>query len=114
MDAETLVYALTDRLPVMKEEKVGNMSAKVECKAVLDKLAAREKEVKVHTLGDTLSVLKGLQTLHTLSDTGAENQFESFGDKKVKVNAKALNYQMVDRQAKLKVGKLGDTSQHRK
>ena len=36
------------------------------------------------------------------------------GGKKVKVKGKALDYQMVSRQAKLKFGKLGDTSQHRK
>lgn len=33
VDAKTLMYALTDRLPVVEEEKVGNMPAKVECKA---------------------------------------------------------------------------------
>lgn len=67
VDAETLVYALTDRLSAMKEEKVGNVSAKVECKAVLNTLAARETEDKVHTLGNTLSELKHLEKLHTLS-----------------------------------------------
>ena len=36
--------ALIDRLPV-DEKKVGNMSANVECKAVLDTLGARETEV---------------------------------------------------------------------
>ena len=29
VDAETLIYALTDRLPVVEEEKVGIMPAKV-------------------------------------------------------------------------------------
>ena len=51
----------------MKEEKVGNVSVKVECKAVLNTLAARETEDKVHTLGNTLSELKHLEKLHTLS-----------------------------------------------
>ena len=84
VDAETLVYALTARLPVMKEEKVGNMSAKVECKAVLNTMAARETEDKVHKLGITLSELKGLETLHTLSYTVAENQVESFAKKRLR------------------------------
>lgn len=57
----------TDRLSAMKEEKVGNVSVKVECKAVLNTLAARETEDKVHTLGNTLSELKHLEKLHTLS-----------------------------------------------
>jgi len=78
--AKKLIYAPTDRLPVVEEEKVGNMPAKVECKAVLDKLADRETEVKVHTLGDTLSELKGVETLHTLKDTVAKNEVESLGD----------------------------------
>ena len=50
VDAETLIYALTDRLPLVEEEKVGNMPGKVECRAVLNTLAARETDVKVHTL----------------------------------------------------------------
>ena len=44
VDLKTLIYALIDRLPV-DEKKVGNMSAKVEFKAVLDTLGARETEV---------------------------------------------------------------------
>ena len=48
------LYALTNRLRVVKKEKVGNMLAKVECKAVFDRLAARETEVKAYTLGDAL------------------------------------------------------------
>ena len=58
VDAETLVYEVTDGLPVVEEEKVCNMPAKVECKAVLDTLAARETEVKVHTPCDKLSEVK--------------------------------------------------------
>ena len=85
--------------------------AKVKCKAVLDTLAARETEVKVDTLGNTVSELKGIETLDTLSDTVAENEVESLGNKQVKVNAKALDYQMGVRQAKVKVEKVGDTSQ---
>ena len=73
--------------------------ANVKCKAVLDTLAAREREVKVHTLGNTVSELKGIETLDTLSYTVAENEVESLGNKQVKVNAKALDYQMADRQA---------------
>ena len=86
--------------------------AKVKCKAVLDTLVATETEVKVHTLGNTVSDLTGIETLDTLSDTVAENEVESLGNKQVKVNAKALDYQMADRQAEAKVDKLGDTSQH--
>ena len=73
--------------------------ANVKCKAVLDTLVAREREVKVHTLGNTVSELKGIETLNTFSDTVAENEVESLGNKQVKVNAKALDYQMADRQA---------------
>ena len=72
--------------------------AKVKCKAVLDTLAARETDVKVHTLGNTVYGLKSIETLDTLSDTVAENEIESLGNKQVKVNAKALDYQMADRQ----------------
>jgi len=89
------------------------MPAKVESKAVLDKLADRETEVKVHTLGDTLSEQKGMETLHTLKDTVAENEFESLGDTQFEVSAKALDYQMVARKEEVKVEKLGDTSQRR-
>ena len=73
--------------------------ANVKCKAVLDTLAARETEVKVHTLGNTVSELKGIETLNTFSDTVAENEVESLGNKQVKVNANVLDYQMADRQA---------------
>ena len=61
-----------------------------------------------------MSELKGIETLDTLSDTVAEKAVESLGNKKVEVNAKALHYQMADRQAEVKVDKLGDTSQRRK
>ena len=70
----------------------------MKCKAVLDTLAARETDVKVHTLGNTVYGLKSIETLDTLSDTVAENEIESLGIKQVKVNAKALDYQMADRQ----------------
>ena len=78
VDAETLIYALTDRLPVVEKEKVGNIPAKMECKMVLNTLAARQTEVKVHTFGNTPSELKGMETLHTLKDTVAENEIQSF------------------------------------
>ena len=94
-------------------QKVGNTSAKVRNKAALDTLAARETEVKVHILGNTVSELKGIETLDTLSDTVADNEVKSLGGKQVKVNAKALDYQMVDRPAKVTVEKVGDTSQRR-
>ena len=77
VDAETLIYALTDRLPVLEEYKVGNMPVKVECKAVLNTLAARETEVKVHTFGNTLSEPKGMETLQILNNTVAENEIQS-------------------------------------
>ena len=92
MDGETLIYALADRLPVVEDEKVDNTSAKVEYKAVLGTLAAGETDVKVHTLGNTVYELKGIETLDTLSDTVAENAVESLGDKQVEVNVKALDY----------------------
>ena len=78
---------------------------------MLDILAARETEVKVHTLVNTVSELKGIKTLDTFRDTVAKKEVESLGDKQVKVNAKALDYQMGVRQAKVKVEKVGDTSQ---
>ena len=87
-----LIYALADRLPVVEDEKVSKTSAKMLCKAVLDTLAARETEVKAHTPVNTVSDLKGIETLDTLSDTVAENEVESLGDKEVEVNAKALDY----------------------
>ena len=40
-----LIYALADRLPLVEEEKDGNTPTKVEFKAVLHTLAARETEV---------------------------------------------------------------------
>ena len=46
-----------------------------------------------------MSELKGIETLNTFSDTVAENEVESLGNKPVKVNANALDYQMADRQA---------------
>ena len=69
-----LIYALAHRLSVVEEEKVGYMPAKVECKAVVDTLAARETEVKVRTLGNTLSELKSMKMLETLSKTVAINK----------------------------------------
>ena len=80
LDAETLICALADRLRVVEEELVGNTPTKVECKAVLERLAAKETEVKIQTLGYTLSELKGMEALHTLSDTVAANKVESPGD----------------------------------
>ena len=58
-----------------------------------------------------MSELKGIKTLDTFRDTVAKKEVESLGDKQVKVNAKALDYQMSVRQAKVKVEKVGDTSQ---
>ena len=116
VDGQTLCYTLAevdDREQVVDDEKVGETSAKVECKAVLDKMAARKTEVKVHTLVNTVSELRGIETLDTLSDTVAENEVESLGDKQVEIKAKALEYQMAERQAEVKVEKLGDTSQRR-
>lgn len=52
VEVETLIYPLTDRLPVVK------VPVKVECKAVLNKLVERKTEIHVHTLGDTLSEVK--------------------------------------------------------
>ena len=45
LDVEMLIYALADRLPLVEEEKDGNTPTKVEGKAVLHTLAARETEV---------------------------------------------------------------------
>ena len=87
-----LVYALAEKLPVVEEGNVGNTLAEVECKAVLETLAAKETEVKVHTLGDTLPELKDMQRLHAVNDTVAENDGVSVGDAQVEINAKALDY----------------------
>ena len=90
------------------------MPAKVQCKEVLDISADRKSEVGVHSLGDTLSELKGMQTLHTLSVTVAEDEVELLGDTQLEVNTKALGYRITDRKAEVQVKKLGDSSQHRK
>ena len=90
------------------------MPAKVEWKAVLATLVAKETEVKDHTLGYTLSELKGMKMLETLSDKVALNVFESLGDTEVKVNTKTLVYQVSDREAEVKVDKLGETRQQQK
>jgi len=50
VDAERLIYTLADMQPVVEKEKVGNTSANVECKVVLDRLAAGETEVQVRHL----------------------------------------------------------------
>ena len=46
-----------------------------------------------------------------MSDIVAENEDDSLEDIQVIAKTKALDYQMSDRQAELRVGKLGDTSQ---
>ena len=71
VEADRLIYALTDGPLMVEEINVGNMPTKVEWKALLDTLADRETDVKVHTHGNTLSELKSLETLHTLKDTVA-------------------------------------------
>ena len=58
---------------MVEKEKVGNMPEKVVCKVVLDTLAARETEVKAHTLGDKLSEVRGTESLPTFIDSAAEN-----------------------------------------
>ena len=73
-----------------------------------------KSEVEVHSLGDTLSELKGMQTLHTLTVTVAEIEVELLGDTQLEVNTKALGYRITDREAEGKVEKLGDTSQRQK
>ena len=56
-----------------------------------------------------------METFNTFSNLAAEKKVESFSDTEVKVNFKALNYQMVEkRQRKVKVGKPGYSSQRRK
>ena len=110
VDAKRLLYALTDRLLVVEENKVG----KEECQGVLDTPADRKSEVEVHSFGDTLSELKGMETLHTLSVTVAENKVELLGDTQLEVNTKALGYRITDTEEEVKVKKLGDTSQRRK
>ena len=93
VDDETVIYALLTSYRWWRTKKLA-MLAKVKCKAVLDTLAARETEVKVDTLGNTVSELKGIETLDTLSDTVAENEVESLGNKQVKVNAEASDRQV--------------------
>lgn len=60
VDAERLIYSLTNKLLLVKEDKVRHMPTKVECKALLDTLADknyqmsdRQGEVRVGKLGDT-------------------------------------------------------------
>lgn len=65
-------------------------------------LAPRETEVKVHTFGDTLSELKGMETFHTLSETVAKIEVESFGDTQVEVNGKALGKQIANKTSRSK------------
>ena len=55
---------------------------------MLNTLAAKETEVKVHTLSE----LRGMEMLDTSSDKVTVNEVESLGDKQVKVNAKSLYY----------------------
>ena len=81
----------------MEEEIVGNTPTKVEFKAVLDTLAATETDIKVHTLGDTLSELNGMETFHTLSYTVAENEVKSLCNTQVEVDTKAVDYPMASR-----------------
>ena len=73
-------------MPVVEEENVGNTLAEVECKVVLETLAAIETDVKVHTLGDT----------------------------QVEINAKALDYEMTNKEEEVKLEIFGDTRQRRK
>lgn len=47
--------------------------------------------------------------MQTLIETAAENEVKSLRNRLVEVIAKAPDYQMADMQAKVKVGKLGDT-----
>ena len=101
-------------MPVVEEENVGNTLAEVECKAVLETLAAKETEVKVHTLGDTLPELKVMQRLHPLNDTIAENDGVSLADTQVEINAKALDYEMTNKEEEVKLEIFGDTRQRRK
>ena len=103
-----LVYALSKKLPV------GKTLAEVECKAVLETPAAKETEVKVHTLGDTLPELKDMQRLHAVNDTVAENDGVSLGDTQVEINAKALDYEMTNKEEEVKLEIIGDTRQRRK
>ena len=53
--------------------------------------------------------LKGMETLHTLKNTVAENKIHSLGDTQLDGNAKAFYYQIVASQAKVNCEKLGDT-----
>ena len=68
----------------------------------------------VEPLSDTVGELKGMETLHTLKDTVPENEIQSLGDTQLEESAKALHYQIIARQAEVKVEKLGDTTQRRK
>ena len=61
-----------------------------------------------------MSEQKGMETFNTFINLAAEKKVESFSDTEVKVNFKALNFQMVDRQKEVKVGKPGYSSQRRK
>ena len=112
---ETIAYRVTYvDVPVVEEENVGNTLAEVECKAVLETLAAKETDVKVHTLGDTLPELKVMQRLHSLNDTVGENDGVSLGDTQVEINFKALDYEMTNNEEEIKLEIFGDTRQRRK
>ena len=46
LDAETLLYTQAERQPVVEKENMVNMAANLQCKAVLNTLAAKQTEVK--------------------------------------------------------------------
>jgi len=52
-----------------------------------------------------------MEMLDKLSDTVAVNEVESLCGTQANVNAKALDYQMADKKAEVKLDTLGDTSQ---
>jgi len=55
-----------------------------------------------------------MEILDALSNTVAVSEVEPLRDRRAKVNAKALDYQMADKKAEVKLDTLGDTSQRQK
>ena len=67
-------------------------------------------DIKFHTLGHTLSELKGIELLNTLSETVVKD-VKSLVDRQSKLNTEALDYQMTssDKVTANEVESLGNT-----
>ena len=74
----------------------------------------KKQKLRSHTLGDTLPELKVMQRLHSLNDTIAENEGVSLADTQVEINAKALDYEMTNKEEEVKVEIIADTRQRQR